>query len=697
MVKVNYLTKLLLSIIPILSTTQHNNQCLYDDFEPSETIINHDNLVNYNNMYIGWTEIHDHDKVSFDVQIPSEICNSWFTIGFTNSYNVLNNSEVYFVHGNDNCETFINSSTLIQKNNQLFFENSTKNRSLDQPEINVVNKTMIIKFNRSLSSLNSEFNITNMIVAYGSNTSSITVSQNSEQINAQTTDFNFFDIFLKQQQLDDKNIKTNISYLNFSLIFFFTFLTGLVVTHSNKITFRFINRNINVPFYGYMPMGSLLFISFYICWWSALFIYSFLVNNISEILLRLGLWISLNLSIILLPITRNSIWVIMFDLSRERVIYLHKIISIFCLISVIIKFIVVLIYFPPSFLIKVINDQTGGSPLAGTYSTFSIILCCILGLPFIRKNYFEVFFYSHKILSTLAIIFGILHYFVTLYYVLPPLILYIIDIIVRVYHTHYSIYSKIQNFGEEKYKTSCTFLNVTCRKSIKTYPGCYFFVCIYKDISRFQWHPLTLVSNKNDSLLFCIKNFNESSWSGRLRKCVDNEHKGNNTDMLVNKKVKIQGPYGGHITNIYKKDKYINIMLISGGIGITPMISISKDIDELNIQKKLLNLSVVNFIWIIPHESMIYPFKKMLEELDHDLFNIKIYVTKPTDKSLLRLGNFDIFKIGRPDIAIIIKDTIISNDKEKNLVLSCGPLTMTDTIKEVCIEEEIDISSEIFE
>ena len=102
----------MLAIIPILSATQNNNQCLYDDFEPSETITNHDNLVNYNNMYIGWTTIHDHDKISFDVQIPSEICNNWFTIGFTNSYNVLNNSDVYFIHGNNNCETFINSSTL---------------------------------------------------------------------------------------------------------------------------------------------------------------------------------------------------------------------------------------------------------------------------------------------------------------------------------------------------------------------------------------------------------------------------------------------------------------------------------------------------------------------------------------------------------------------------------------------------------
>lgn len=61
------------------------------------------------------------------------------------------------------------------------------------------------------------------------------------------------------------------------------------------------------------------------------------------------------------------------------------------------------------------------------------------------------------------------------------------------------------------------------KNKVDSFPGCYFFLCIPKEIARFQWHPLSLISNKNENFLFCAKNFDTKTWSGKLRNCVEND------------------------------------------------------------------------------------------------------------------------------------------------------------------------------
>ena len=115
---------------------------------------------------------------------------------------------------------------------------------------------------------------------------------------------------------------------------------------------------------------------------------------------------------------------------------------------------------------------------------------------------------------------------------------------------------------------------------------------------------------------------------------------------MVNRKIKIQGPYGGHITSLYSTNKYKNIMLIAGGIGITPMISLSASIDEMYYTSKLTYLEMVTLIWIIPHESMLGSFESYLRNLDSDLFNIRVYITKPENMDEMSDTSISIFKIG---------------------------------------------------
>ena len=481
----------------------------------------------------------------------------------------------------------------------------------------------------------------------------------------------------------------------------FGLFSGIVIlTCINGDIFKFFNKTVDLKI-GYYSYGSIIFISIYLAWWIGLLIYSFLPNDKLEIMARLGVWITLNLSTVFLPITRNSIWVIFFNISQERIIYIHRIIATLCIISVFIKFIAVLILYPTSFLIKLINPATGGSPLFGTLATIMFFLCGIFSIKILRQKYFELFYYSHKLLSVLILVFSTLHYMSFLYYILPSIILYFIDLILRNLYMSSSIYSKIQNMGDEKYNTSCSMVNITLKKDIKVFPGCYFYVCFYKDISKFQWHPLSMVSynRKNNDIVFCLKNMGDHSWSGRLY----NMNK-INSNILSNRKVLIQGPYG-HISVNYRLNKYSNITIICGGIGVTPMISILKDISNIYKKNRLNKLKKVNFIWLIPHISLFIPFKKYLIGLNDKIFDIKIYVTRKdvTDESYYEYTvnetmdeiylNLSIVN-DKPDITHLLN--MVYLEYKIMTILLCGNSRLTTEIIKFSNDNNIDISNEVF-
>jgi NAD(P)H-flavin reductase len=440
---------------------------------------------------------------------------------------------------------------------------------------------------------------------------------------------------------------------------------------------------------NYMQNSYTILLITYIIWWTSILVYSFFGDYRGEIMIRLGNWITLNLASTLLPISRNSIFVILFDMSHYELLFIHKVLSCLCLLSVVIKFITVLVLYESSFLIMVKYTRSNGSPLMGTIATILFIICATLSMPIIRKNYFELFYYSHRILSISILLVGSLHYISFIYYISPVLSLYIIDIILRLYHTNSSIYLKVKNKGIEKYETDCTFIDITFQKKIKTYPGCYFFICFYKDISRSEWHPLSMILYTHDTIRFCTKNNGKHTWTGKLFDTV------NNNKILTNSKVYIQGPYG-RLTVKYENNVYKNIVIICGGIGVTPMFSILEDINDLYEKNKLPNLKKVYFYWVMKHISLYDAFKKYFIKLNKDIFDIKIYTTNyKVDDYFDTEDNSITFIKEKPNI-IYILNMLFSNNNKNICVVTCGPAKLTNEILDVCNHFNVDISVENF-
>jgi predicted ferric reductase len=200
-----------------------------------------------------------------------------------------------------------------------------------------------------------------------------------------------------------------------------------------------------------------------------------------------------------------------------------------------------------------------------------------------------------------------------------------------------------------------------------------------------------MISYSNDTLVFCAKNLGKNSWSNRLFNIVNN-----NVNILTNRKIYIQGPYG-HLSVNYKNEKYKNIIIIAGGIGITPMISILEDINNSYTNNELSHVKKVYFYWIITHMSLYDAFKKYFTNLNKDIFEFKVYTTKKT--SITNIFSSDnlatTFINEKPNVTYIL-NKIFSKESKNSVVLTCGPKKLTDEVSGICNNFEVDISNELF-
>ena len=439
------------------------------------------------------------------------------------------------------------------------------------------------------------------------------------------------------------------------------------------VYFNCFQDNLNLGCLGFVSMDLLFFYIVYTLWWTTLFALSFVED---EILSRLGIWICLNIAFTLLPVTRNSLWIATLKLSYSKLITIHKYIACLSLLSVLIKSIVIFSMYDYTLFYK------NTSMISATISSLSILLTSILSIKPIRTNIFELFYYSHKILCILTIISMSLHYIVCLYYVIPSLVLYIIDIIMRAFNTRKAIYAKIQNHNLSDNSTSYIFVTLCVVDPIKIDAGCYFFICC-DNVSKLQWHPLSLVYETHGNLIFCVKNMGNKSWSHNLIELENNDNLYNTTNVFL------QGPYS-HIKLNYD---YSYILNVANGIGITPFISILNDIES----KKRDVIKKVLLIWIIPDVSFFVPFKEIFEKMINMYFvEVRIYLTKNGDNEN-GFYNFT-FINEKPKIYNVIENFIKENKiKDKELgVISCGSPSLINDVYKASVDFKFDLYNETF-
>lgn len=584
----------------------------------------------------------------------------------TNNFISINSYNIDYIRLMDNNITYVN------KNNDY----------IQNYEIQVNDIVLNTKFSRLLNTNN----INDVILNIDSNLG-ITFLKN---FNTFPSPYEFIlstSIVLKNKPtIPIHELSFNMFYPSLFTMFAFIFY-GLILFSISKTKYIHYLRKTIFIFKEYRSINSLIFSLLFGMWWISMCIYSLIDTRLNITLFRLGVFIMMNMGLILLPVTRNSIWITIFKLTHKEFIFSHKIMAIMCIISIVIKFIVILINYNPYFLIIVKNELTGGSPLAGTLSTISAILMGIFSIPNIMKIKYETFYFTHRILSLITVATSIWHYTLSSYYLIPSLLLYSIDLFMRYLHINKGLYLKLNTIGNEENNTSCVIINVKLKKFISIKPGCYFLICV-RNISSFQWHPFSLIEQNKNNLTFCAKNMGPKSWTDKLQSLVTSSR-----EEMYNREIYIQGPYNYFDIN-YIINNYEYIINIAGGIGVTPIFSIVEYINEMIYLKKV-NVKKILFVWLVPYDTLVNYFLEKINNFNLLSTDIEIYITKQTHED----QNYPSFiKYSKPTIDTIIykfgKKYNFNNSKA--CILGSGPKTMLESIKKVANNFNIDNFCEEF-
>ncbi|XP_057980415.1 ferric reduction oxidase 2-like isoform X2 [Malania oleifera] len=341
--------------------------------------------------------------------------------------------------------------------------------------------------------------------------------------------------------------------------------------------------------------------------------------------LRLGLVGNICLSVLFFPVTRGSSVLPVFGLTSEGSIKYHVWIGHITLILFTAHGLCFIIYWALTHqLSKQMLEwgKTKESNVAGELALLAGLAMWLTTFPRIRRKLFELFFYTHY-LYILFVFFFILH--VGIGYsciMLPGFYLFLLDRFLRFLQSR----QRVRLVSVRLLPCETLELNFSKSLGLQYTPTSIMFINV-PNISKLQWHPFTVTSNSNlepERLSIVIKG--EGSWSQKLYQMLSSPSSIDNNHLDVS----IEGPYGPASTHFQRHD---TLVLVSGGSGITPFISI---IRELIFASTIMKLKTPKVLLICAFKNsssltmldLLLPITASPSQLSNLQLQIEAYVTR---------------------------------------------------------------------
>ncbi|KAJ9462855.1 Ferric reduction oxidase 2 [Diplonema papillatum] len=323
------------------------------------------------------------------------------------------------------------------------------------------------------------------------------------------------------------------------------------------------------------------------------------------------------------------------------------------------------------------DGQTSVRPVYGFVAWILYTLLVLLGIPKLRRMYYGLFVASHIVLSLGTLICTIVH--------LPKgwrsYVIFGVPMLLLVLDNLWRLWQQARPGMIEKFETIGTATKVVIRTSDATIgswgPGCYFYVTV-PSVGFMEAHPFSVTTHHSSGrATFYIKNMGPDSFTDRLSKATSQKEE------LV---ARIEGPYGKLSFDMDAHDKLI---LVCGGIGITPMLSTVEYMDA----KKTATL-----VWSVREAKLVGMLQPVLSDLVSRFANLRVLVFY-TGKDAVGEEAFasDRFVVthGRPDFSDILGNFA----DERSAMSACGPAGLVSvacaTVKSSALN--IPIHTETFE
>ncbi|CAL0308429.1 unnamed protein product [Lupinus luteus] len=344
--------------------------------------------------------------------------------------------------------------------------------------------------------------------------------------------------------------------------------------------------------------------------------------------LRLGLIGNICLAFLFFPVARGSSVLPLFGLTSESSIKYHIWLGHIVMIIFTSHGLCFIIYWALTNQISEMLkwSKAGPANVAGELALIFGLFMWIATTQRIRRKMFELFFYTHN-LYILFIIFFIFHIGIPFACImLPGFYLFLVDRYLRFLQSR----QQVRLISARVLPCETVELNFSKGHGLTYNPTSIIFINI-PSISKLQWHPFSVTSNSNleqENLSVVIKS--EGTWTQKLYKLLSSP---STIDRLG---VSVEGPYGPASTNYLRHD---TLVLISGGSGITPFISIIRELIFLNTQFKCKTPKII-LICVFRKSSnlsmidLILPISTIPYDISDLNLQIEVYITKDKEPQL---------------------------------------------------------------
>ncbi|XP_068665198.1 ferric reduction oxidase 8, mitochondrial-like isoform X2 [Aristolochia californica] len=270
-------------------------------------------------------------------------------------------------------------------------------------------------------------------------------------------------------------------------------------------------------------------------------------------------------------------------------------------------------------------QKTGRVNIAGAITLVIGLIIWITSIPQVRRRKFEFFYYTHH-LYILFLIFFLFHagdrHFYTLF---ASVLLFALDKILRIVQS-----TQVTSIISARL-LPCKAVELTFPKlpNLSYTPSSIIFIKI-STLSRLQWHPFSICSCStvdNNKISVIIKS--QGQWTNDLYNLIEAqlESDGGKKTCLP---VAVEGPYGP--PSIFYQ-RYDSLLLIAGGIGITPFLSILQEVSARNSNNKKKLRTKVQLIHVVKKcqdLSMLSPVIPLLlnKSDEQNYIKLQAYVTQ---------------------------------------------------------------------
>jgi len=295
------------------------------------------------------------------------------------------------------------------------------------------------------------------------------------------------------------------------------------------------------------------------------------------------------------------------------------------------------------------------------------------------------------------------------YYVVGPVIFYAIERTARIVRGNQDTILQLAVAHPSR------VLELQLKKSAFNFkPGQYLFLnCPY--IALQEWHPLTISSAPEEEYVSLHIRI-VGDWTGDLWNFLNPEKKlGIIQENVITAPdgspiFKIDGPYGTASEEVFD---FNTVMLIAGGIGVTPFGSILKSINfriQMGGQKKL---EKVYFYWVSRDKNCFEWFNEVLSALEHQntsqFLEICTYLTGQLNVDEIRNVIYGLDSetdqitglqsptyFGRPNWDQIFQEKEQHHSGKTVGVFLCGPAVLSKQVSHFCTKWSRNHTSFIF-